>query len=599
MTEDLKRALIQSLANAQTSRITTLLATIQHADKNSSCLEISGSVYFLRNYTIEPIEPFLKLLLYKQEIKPQLKYSGYGAIQQEILDDSSSLYASKPDVVVLSLMLDQLDPACERADWSASNATEIVEQILSLLAERTTATILVNTFIPPFYPRTGLLIAAGNGDVESEVYGLNQFIRSYVKRHAPRFVLSDWERMLRIIGEQDSIDYRCLYLAKAPFKSRFLEMYAQDIARLTGLLKGKYKKCLILDCDNTLWGDIVGEAGIDGIHLNPDSWPGRGYYEFQTGVLDLIERGILVALCSKNNEPDVFNVLDNHPHSLIKKSHLAAWRINWENKPTNIASLANELKLGLDSFVYVDDDPRECEIVTRALPEVTVLRVPHQISEYPPLLFRTGLFDRLQTTTEDRQRTALYRSEHERVGHREQFQNIDDYLASLDTTVKIHPVTGTECGRVAQLTQRTNQFNLSVHRYTEQDIRTFSNSPAHAVFVLNVRDRFGEIGLTGVFIAENRVDISTIDTFLLSCRVLGKGIENAFLAYCICKLEDTWGLENWQAPYIASTRNQQVASFIEKVGFIKSHVNESQVTYMLPRGQLRNCLTPHILVLEE
>lgn len=589
-------SLAEILATATTEKLSSLLAAVQRADACDVQPEIGGKVYFLRNYTLELIEPYVKYYLYKQQLRPQIAYSGYGTAQQEILQTNSPLHQFEPDVIVLTLMLELLDPTFGKAGWTCGKAKQTMESVLTSLNESTKATVLVTSFLPPFYPRSGLLVAAGTGDVEGQLYELNMFLRSFVQRHAPRFVLCDWERLLRIVGETEAIDYRYWYLAQSPFKQRFLHLYAREITRLVWLLKGKLKKCLTLDCDNTLWGGIVGEDGPEHLQLDQHEWPGKAYYDFQAGVLDLIDRGVLIALCSKNNEEDVWAVLDKHPYCLLKRSHLAGWKVNWENKAKNLQSLASELGLGLDSFVHVDDDPRECDLIATALPEVTVLHVPSQLYDLPRILFRDGLFDRLTITSEDANRTKLYQAEREREQHRTQFTGVDDYLASLEIVARVRPAASREVARIAQLTQRTNQFNLTVRRYTEQDIVGLMNHPEKAIFTLGTSDRFGDLGLTGVLIAENQGKTGWIDTYLLSCRALGRGLERAFMAHCMTLLEQRWKVEHWVAPYVPTAKNAQVMGFLEDFGFAK---DSKSSFYQLKKERVSGNVVGYIRITEE
>src|SRR5262249_27162949 len=267
--------------------------------------------------------------------------------------------------------------------------------------------------------------------------------------------------------------------------------------------------------------------------LDRNDYPGKAFYDFHTSLLHLAERGVLIVLCSKNNEADVFEVLDEHPWCRLKRTHLSGWRINWQDKATNIVELADELNLGLDSFVLVDDSPAECELVRNLLPEVTVLSVPEKVYELPSLLLKQGLFDTLRLTDEDKGRARLYQSETQRKSSRGAFLSVDDYLASLETVAVIHRMTPAEGPRAAQLTQKTNQFNLTTKRYSEADMRTFAARTDAAVFTLSVKDRFGDLGLVGVAILERDGTAGRIDSFLMSCRVLGRGLERPVLAHCL------------------------------------------------------------------
>src|SRR6185295_8837749 len=363
---------------------------------------------------------------------------------------------AEPDLVVLSLTLAELDPSYGTPGWRADAALAELKNLFELLETRTRATIVLNTFISPLYPEFGIVPALDRSDVTSQVAALNRFIEDFVRDRAPRFCLTDWDAYLRIIGAKQALDDRGRYLWKAPFRKAFLNLYAQYLARIVRALKGRTKKCLILDCDNMLWGGVVGEDGMDGIKLDANEYPGKVFYDFQNSLLHLSERGVVIALCSKNNEADVLEVFDRHQSCRLKRSHLAAWRINWQDKAANIVELAEELNLGLDSFVFIDDSPVECDLIRKLLPDVTVVQVPEKLCDLPALVFEQGLFDNFRVTDDDRRRTRLYQGESQRKAARGAFASVEEYLSSLQTVASIHRVRPAEIARVAQLTQKTN-----------------------------------------------------------------------------------------------------------------------------------------------
>ncbi len=545
----------------------SLLAAVREADKVSDLYGRDVSVVFLRNFTIEGAEPFLKFHLHKSRIRPTIAFGKFDTIRQELMDGSSVVHTAKPEIVVLALMLPILDASYGNVGWRADVAIREVEGLFDLAARQTNALVVVNTFLPPSYRELGIAAAPRGDDFEGEVARLNVFVREYCRSHAAQFILVDWERLLRIVGEEAGIDRRYWYLSKAPFRQAFLNLYALEIAKVARALKGASRKCLVLDCDDTIWGGTIGEDGVDGIELDPNEWPGRAFYEFQRTVLQLAARGVLITLCSKNNEDDVWEVLERHPACLIKRAHLAAWRINWNDKANGISELAQSLNLGLDAFVFVDNSPTECELVRRFLPAVEVVQVPEKLYDYPNLLLEEGLFDTLSIGDEDRRRGQMYQEEAARNSEKERFASIDEYLATLELVAVIRDARPADFSRVAQLTQKTNQFNLTTRRYTEPEIASLAAGPDSAVFSLALRDRFGDFGLTGVLIARRRGRAGSIDSLLLSCRILGRKVELAFVEDVLLSLEQRWGIESWEADFIPTAKNGQVAGFWEQLGF--------------------------------
>ena len=267
---------------------------------------------------------------------------------------------------------------------------------------------------------------------------------------------------------------------------------------------------------------------MQGIELHDEQSPGIHYRNFQEAAIRLHDQGVMLALCSKNNEDDVWDVLENHPFCVLQKSHLVGWRINWQNKAANLASLAEELNIGLDSVVFVDDSPQEQALINELLPEVLVLPVPDDIVGFANILGEDRLFDTLMQSDEDRVRTKMYQNEAQRRQPQTNFEDLTEYLSSLQTVMHVFEVGNSTKTRVAQLTQKTNQFNLTTRRYSEADIDRFIGNENTAVYAMSVEDRYGDMGITGVFIARREKLSATVDTMLLSCRVLCRQLEFAF-----------------------------------------------------------------------
>lgn len=569
-----------------------LISRTQEAEVQQTKKSIS--IYFLNNYTIHPIEPYLKLYLYDSGIKPLITFGNYDNVKQEILDDTSALYQQDYDIIVCSLLYFPTDAVYLTSLNQRDAFIEDIQSTFDLLRKRTNSLILINSLIPPFYSEYGIA-PTNNNSYHEAIAEINQFICTYVHQNSGRFFLMDWHRYIQLLGEQESIDYRYWYMYKTPFKKAFYSYYASDITRVARALHGLAKKCLILDCDNTLWGGIIGEDGLSGIKLDRHDYPGKIFYDFQKTILDLERRGVILTLCSKNNEQDVWEVFEKHPHSLLRREHFAATRINWQNKADNIIDLAQQLNIGLDSCVFIDDSDTECEWVKTSLPELTVLQVPTLLYQYPSLLLKEGLFDTLNINDSDRVRNRQYQEETQRKEIMKNSNSINDYLESLQLVATIHPVKQNEIARVAQLTQKTNQFNLSTKRYTQQQIENFHNADDSAVYTLSVRDKFGDYGLTGVLIAKQSNDSGWIDTFLMSCRILSRHLEFIFLEYCLTTLGKQWNIQLWKAEYIKTEKNMQIQDFLKKSGF---HTIDEK-NYILDLNQWNGLSTNHIQLISE
>lgn len=573
------RALLDAAAPGD---LVAAIKAVDAADAAGLARKSPVRVCVLRNFTLETIEPFLKLHLYRADLGPEVQFGGYDTVQQDILSPDSPLAAAPtPDLVVLALMLDRVDPEHAHPDWVADRAIETLGGLFDALAERTQALIAVNTLLAPWHDPNGIGARPEAGDLVAQMARLNRFITEQVRTRADQFFLVDWERLLRLLGRDAAIDDRYWYLSRAPFKPAFLDLYARELAKLMRALKGKAKKCLVLDCDNTLWGGVIGEDLLAGIKLDANEYPGRAYYDFQATVLRLAARGVMITLCSRNNEADVLEVLDKHPACLIGRQHLVSWRVNWQDKASNITALAEELNIGLDSMVFVDDDSVDCQLVRDMLPEVTVLQVPAKLYTYPDFLLHDGLFDMLSVSAEDSQRQALYQAERTRRRETAKFASLEEYLASLKIVARIHEARPEEVPRLAQLTQKTNQFNLTTRRYSEAEIERFRLSSDHALYSLSVADRFGDAGLTGVCIAARRGDTVTVDSLLLSCRILGRKVDLAFADHVLDELIARWRPAHLQAAYLPTAKNSQVREFWEQFGFTATPGSDGAKHYTL------------------
>lgn len=329
---------------------------------------------------------------------------------------------------------------------------------------------------------------------------------------------------------------------------------------------GKRKKCLVLDLDNTLWGGVLGEEGIDGIKVNGD-YPGNAFLSFQEALIALSKTGVILTVCSKNNEEDVKELWQKNPFVKLNSDYISAYRINWNNKADNIMELATELNIGLDSMVFIDDNPTERELVRQRLPMVAVPdfpKKPHGLMNFFAD-FVNRYFLTPSLTSEDLSKTEQYKANAQRAEEARKFTDLSDFIKSLEININLVEADSFNIPRIAQMTQKTNQFNLTTKRYSEADIIGFIDSGSK-VFCASVSDKFGDSGITAAIIVNIDGDKAYIDSYLLSCRILGKGIENAILKNVLNKLLEN-GIRKVEALYIPTKKNAQVADFYDKNGF--------------------------------
>ncbi|MBR5736523.1 MAG: HAD-IIIC family phosphatase [Bacteroidales bacterium] len=398
-------------------------------------------------------------------------------------------------------------------------------------------------------------------DLLSAVFDYNASLAQLEENHS-NVKLLDIREFTRQYPVSEVFDWKFWFISQMGLNPRLSKPFAEWFARKLDEIALKRKKCLILDLDNTLWGGVLGEDGIEGIKLGGD-YPGKAFHYFQEALLELSKNGVILTICSKNNESDVLEVWEKNPFMVLKKDSFAAWRINWQDKATNIRELADELNIGLDSFVFIDDNPTERELIKQALPMVEVPDFPTQPYNLP--IFFKELVERYfrvySITSEDKKKTEQYKANAQRAQAQKSFVDFDTFLKSLDIQITIEEANEFNIPRIAQMTQKTNQFNLTTKRYTETDIHTFLQQ-GWKIWCISVADKFGDNGITGCIMLKG----DAIDTFLMSCRILGKGIEIVFIKNILSLLKEN-GKRTLKAEYIPTSKNEQVKDFYDKLGF--------------------------------
>ena len=375
----------------------------------------------------------------------------------------------------------------------------------------------------------------------------------------------DFGAFLKQYAASDWVDWKFYHLSQMILNPRLSGAFSKWFAaqeRARALVR---KKCLILDLDNTLWGGVLGEDGISGIQVDGD-YPGKAFHLWQEGIRELGREGIILAICSKNNQADVEALFVAREMPLLLED-FACMRINWNDKASNIRAIAEDLNIGLDSMVFVDDNPTERELIRQQLPMVAVPEWPSQPYELPAFYQQLvrEYFAVYTLTDEDKKKTEQYRQNASRAQAQASFTNMEDFLRSLEMELTIAPASEVSIPRIVQMTQKTNQFNLTTHRYTEDDIRAMLADGAK-IWTLAVRDKFGDNGITGLMIVTKDGEV---DTLLLSCRVLGKGIEEAFVKTVLGQLD----VDEVRAKYIPTEKNGQVAEFWNRIGFNVERMN--------------------------
>ncbi len=524
----------------------------------------------LGNATIAPLGPALVGSAARHGIDLQYFKADYGQTIQEALAPDSGINRWKPDAVLLAL--DYRGLPLQAGVAVGQDAGAMVDGALAFLNtlrdgfhQHANAISIVQTIAPPPETVFGSLDRAVAGTIRGLCAAFNDALVASLP--GTQDVLFDVAALAETVGLATWYAPTQWNIGKFPFEARLLPLYADHVCRLVGALRGKSRRCLILDLDNTLWGGVIGDDGLEGIVIGQGNPTGEAHLEVQRYALALRERGIVLAVSSKNNDDVARAVFQKHPEMLIRENHIAVFQANWNDKATNITSIAAELSLGIDAMVFLDDNPVERGLVREILPEVAVPELPADPALYARTLSAAGYFEALAFSDEDRKRADFYQDNARRVALQHQAGDIEAYLASLQMTIGFRPFDATGRSRIAQLINKSNQFNLTTRRYDELDVATMEADPA--VFTLQVRltDTFGDNGMISVVVCRPR-DPQTweIDTWLMSCRVLGRRVEQMVLREIIYHARLA-GVTKLIGIYIPTERNGMVAEHYGKLGF--------------------------------
>lgn len=551
-----------------------LVARIQTFEPPAHTLRLA----IAHSYTSELLDPWLSLAAALQGVDLHTYHAPYGMTVQ-LAEENSALVKHKPDITLLMLQREDLHPDLHKplAGFSTAEQEALRADILKRIGgiveriRRYDVGQIVLTLLPALQgPGLGLYDAQAERSETMWWAGLKAAIGNLLRDSFQASLFLDLDEVLKQLGRTSFFDYRLWYSARYPFKSEAAREIARHIVDLGVVLKFPKAKLIVLDADNTLWGGIIGEDGIDGIALGPD-YPGNTFLQFQRRLLDYQQRGFILALCSKNNPADVDQVLKQHPHQLLRDEHFAARRVNWLPKPDNLVSLAEELNLGLDSFIFVDDSDHECAAVRQRLPQVEVVQTPSRPIDIPGCLEQVSRLEVLSLTAEDMVKTEMYAQERRRREMRQQGETggdgMSDYLTSLGMKMQVSFNMPAHLARLSQMTLKTNQFNLTTHRYDERQMQEFISGADWLVADFSLTDVFGHSGIAGLAIIHLGSDqLASLDTFLMSCRVIGRLAESAFLRCLLSHLSEQ-GFTELSAQYLPTPKNELAKTFLSDQGF--------------------------------
>jgi FkbH-like protein len=537
----------------------------------------------LGGYSLYPLHELIEHLCEVENLPVELWQGDYDNYISEIMDDDSELYAFAPNVVFIL-------PAERRCTYTGhltdtrelqqAEAQRTVDSLLELarkVNEKTRAEIITTNFMLPAWHDLGAFRSRTLGSD----WSFRQWVNLELGLNAPSFLhICDWEFLANRLGGLAAHDERSWFESKQPCSPALMVELAREAAHLIASLKRAPKKVLVLDLDNTLWGGVVADDGLEGIELGDTSPRGEAFKAFQKYIASLKQRGVLLAVCSKNDLAKAQEPFQKHPEMVLRLEDIVSFKANWEPKSENIRAMALELNLGLDSFVFVDDNPAEIEIVRQFVPEVTTILLGADPSDYVAQLADCRLFEPRNITSEDAERTSQYRSDAQRQVLAATVTDMSSYLESLQMESVISEFAPVDVPRLSQLINKSNQFNLTTRRRSEAGVITVMNNPNFIGFSVRLKDRFGDHGLISIVIGEKAGDTMKIDTWLMSCRVLKRQVEEEVLNELV-RLAKWKTCTRLEGAFLPTPKNEMVRDFYPRMGFSLTAETDTQREFEL------------------
>jgi len=561
------------VATDQLARLADAAATVIGGLDRTACVQLTPvRVAVLASHTVDHLLPAARVAGLQRRLALATYVAPYGMLRQALLARASELAAFAPQFVVIAsdandAAFDVPIDTCEAAAEQAVGAR--VEELRALwrgARRHYSAQVIQQTFVAMVPPLFGSYEGLVPGAPTALLERLNNALRAAAREDGVLLLDLAWHAR-RSGTVFDPVRW---HQAKQLVSPVFAPCYGDLLARVVAAAVGCSRKCLVLDLDNTLWGGVVGDDGPEGIQLGNGSPAGEAFLAFQRYAAQLARRGVVLAICSKNDPRLAEEVFSSHPEMALRCSDIACFVANWDDKATNLRRIARSLELGRDSFVFVDDNPVERDIVRRELPEVAVPELPDDVALYPAMLAAAGYFEPASFTREDAGRSRSYAANAERRSLQEGSTDIDGFLRSLDMKLVVTAVGSMQLQRAAQLINKSNQFNLTTRRYTEAQLADIAAQASSVALCLRLVDRFGDNGLIGVLIARPDADVAAdellIDSWLMSCRVLGRQVEVAALQVLAAEAARR-GAAALVGEYRPTPRNALVADHYAKLGF--------------------------------
>ena len=533
-------------------------------------------IAILSSFTLNGLSEILHVKCSELGIGYRSFVAGYNQYAQELINSKSEYYKFSPDVTFLIIDIRNLlgenfffpyNISDNERKSLVSEKINHLENMIMNFEKNLNSKLIISNFNIPFYSPNSIIENKSNFGFHEMIEELNKSLRDISKNHNSVYVYN-FNQFISKYGEKNIFDYRQFHVGDIQIALNFLPQFGYDLMSYIKPITGANRKCIVLDLDNTLWGGIIGEDGFDGIELG-HSPNGKAFVDFQKELLSLWNQGIILAINSKNNFDDAMNVIKEHPNMILREKNFASIKINWNDKAENLKQIANEINIGLNSIVFFDDDKLNQERIKHEFPEVLTVELSSDPSYFSAILKDLNDFNVLQRTEDDVKRGEMYAQQRERKEFQKSISNLDDFLEQLDIQVKMKKTSEFLIPRISQLTLKTNQFNLTTKRYQEEEIRNFANNDKFIVGCAQVLDKFGDNGITGVYIINKEDKVWNIDTFLLSCRIMGRGVENGILSQILIDAKNN-GIEEIRANFIPTKKNKPAENFLSDFGFEKN-----------------------------
>ena len=549
---------------------TSFVELKKNAKKDMSDLK-ECKVAILGNCSTQHLATALKGYGYKENYNLNIFDSDYNQIDSQIMDDASELYQHDPEFVLIYMSTEKLyEQFCDMNLESRAEFADIIIQKISNYWATLNNKIKTNIIQFNFIEIDDRIFGNyANKTPNSFIYQLRKlnFNLMELSSNTKNAFIVDLSTIQNFYGRENVYDDKLYYIAKMPLSTNILPEVAKQVVDVIKTLHGKLKKCVILDLDNTLWGGVIGDDGLKSIQIG-ELGLGHAFSEFQMWLKELKNRGILLAICSKNNEDTAKEPFEKHPEMVLRLDDISMFVANWENKASNIKNIQATLNIGMDSMVFIDDNPFERNLVRGMIPDITVPELPEDPALYLSYLKSLNLFETASYSENDKDRTKQYQAQAQRVTMQNSYENFDEYLKSLEMVATAHKFDEFEIPRISQLTQRSNQFNLRTIRYTEAEIEEICRDDKYFTLSFSLKDKFGDYGLISVVIMEKQDDKTLfLNTWLMSCRVLKRGMEE-FIINKVIETAKENGFEKVIGEYIKTPKNSMVENIYSKLGFI-------------------------------